>query len=71
MLEAMIVYMSVGVGPIAEARPFVRLKSGEYCEFFTTLCMVKAEHDYGQQKVEEFRKQILDDFRRTHDMKTN
>jgi hypothetical protein len=63
--------MSVIVAPgTAESRPFVRLKSGEYCEFFTTPCMLRAESDYGREKVDALRKEILDDFRRAHDMKT-
>ena len=73
MLEQalIVVYMSIAVAPgIGEARAFLRLKSGEYCEFFSVPCTVRGELDYGRERMEELRKRILDDYRRAHEMKT-
>ena len=67
MTEIMLVYMMVSVSPgVNEARPFVRLKNGEYCELFSPLCTIQAEHDYGSAEVEQLRREVLNNWRKSH-----
>lgn len=66
MMEALVVWIAVQIAPgVVEARPFIRLPDGQHCEFFTTVCMIKAEHAYGKENVDKLREGVLSGVQRS------
>lgn len=66
MIGELVVWMSVQSAPgVVEARPFIRLPDGYYCEFFTPVCMIKAEHAYGKENVDKLREGVLSGVQRS------
>lgn len=62
MVEFLIIWMNVMVASGGyEARPYIRLRDGSQCEFLLPRCIMRAEDDYGVEKVDAARRRMIDD----------